>query len=54
MTLKELMDRLLALCPDAMFDESGEGEVVVYTGMRKHDDDDWLAGSLPVEPLTEN
>lgn len=54
MTLRELMDRLVALCPDAMFDESGEGEVVVYTGLRKHDNDDWLQGRMPVAPLTEN
>lgn len=54
MTLQELMNRLIDLCPDAMFDESGEGEVVVYTGLRKHADDDWNVGSLRVEPLTEN
>jgi hypothetical protein len=54
MTLHELMDRVLAVFPDAMFDESDEREVVIYTGMLRHPDDNWNTGSRPVEPLTEN
>ena len=51
MTLKQLMDRVLALCPDAMFDEDSSGEVIVYTGAFAHPDDDWLNGSLPVRDV---
>lgn len=51
MTLKELMDRVLALCPDAVFDEDSSGEVIVYTGAFVHPEDDWLHGSLPVQDI---
>jgi hypothetical protein len=51
MTLRELMDRILAVCPDAIFDETGEGEVIVYTGALTHPDEDWLVGSLPVRAV---
>lgn len=53
MTLRELMDRLTALCPDAIFDEDGSGEVIVYTGLQTHPDDSWTVGDLPVRPVDE-
>lgn len=28
MTLRELQDRILAICPDAHFDEDGYGQVI--------------------------
>lgn len=52
LTLKQLMDRMLAEFPDAMFDESPDGEVVVYTGLAAHPEEDWNEGSLPLTPLT--
>jgi hypothetical protein len=54
MTLKQLMDRIIEVCPDAMFDENGEGEVVVHTGLVAHPEEDWNEGSLPLTPLTTN
>jgi hypothetical protein len=53
MTLSELMAAVLAVCPDAMFDETGDGEVIVHTGMRIHPDEDWGVGALPVTPIDE-
>jgi hypothetical protein len=53
MTLKELMDRIVAVCPDAMFDETGDGEVVVLTGLRAHPNEDWNVGANRVEPIDE-
>lgn len=54
MTLKQLMDRIIEVCPDAMFDETGDGEVVVHTGLAAHPEEDWNEGSLPLIPLTTN
>jgi hypothetical protein len=54
MTLKELMDRVIALCPDAMFDETSEGEVIVHTGLLVHPDENWNVGDHHLTPLTEN
>lgn len=54
MTLRELMDRLLDVCPQAIFDEDGSGEVVVYTGLQTHPEEDWLVGGLPVLPVDDN
>ncbi len=51
MTLKELMDRIVAVCPDAMFDECADGQVVVYTGLVADPEEDWLECSLPVRPI---
>lgn len=53
MTLNELIDRLRGVCPDAIFDEDGSGEVIVYTGLRTHPDEDWMVGGLPVMPVDE-
>lgn len=52
MTLKELMDRITAVCPDAMFDETADGEVIVHTGFIAHPEEDWNEGALPLIPLT--
>jgi|688.fasta_scaffold993573_3 hypothetical protein len=54
MTLKELMDRVLAMLPDAMFDETGDGEVIVMTGKRAHPEEDWNEGSLPLQPILDD
>lgn len=54
MTLQELMDQVRRVCPMALFDEDGSGEVVVYTGLRTHPDEDWLVGGLPVLPVDTN
>jgi hypothetical protein len=50
MTLKELMDRILSLCPQAVFDEDG-GEVIVYTGQTVPRDADWESGHGTLKPL---
>lgn len=54
MTLKELMDRVTAMLPDAMFDETADGEVVVHTGWRAHPEEDWNEGLLPLRPIVDN
>lgn len=41
MTLAELMQRIKAIAPDAFFDEAGNGEVVVHTGLVAHPEADW-------------
>lgn len=53
MTLRELQDRILAVCPDAMFDEDGYGQVMVYTGLLTHPDEDWMVGDMPVRPFDD-
>jgi hypothetical protein len=53
-TLKELMDRVLAAFPDAMFDEAHDGEVIVHTGWRAHPEEDWDEGSLPLLPILDD
>jgi len=54
MTLKELMDRVLAVFPDAMFDEAADGEVIVFTGKRAHPEEDWNEGSLKLQPILDD
>jgi hypothetical protein len=51
MTLKELMDRILLVCPQAVFDEDDRGEVIVYTGQTVPRDADWESGHGTLEPL---
>ena len=53
MTLAELMDRILSICPQAVFDEGESGEVVVYTGQSVPPDSDWESGHGTLAPLDE-
>jgi hypothetical protein len=41
MTLAELMELLKPVAPDALFDEDGEGQVIVFTGLILEPDADW-------------
>lgn len=41
MTLAELMELLRPVAPDAMYDEDGEGQVIVFTGLVLEPDADW-------------
>lgn len=55
MTLKELMDKMLAIFPAAYFDETHVGEVIVHTGMAAHPEANWddpaSCGLTPVDKL---
>jgi hypothetical protein len=53
MTLRELQDRILAICPDAHFDECGDGQVLCYTGHIVHEDEDWLVGDMPLRSFDD-
>ena len=54
MTLKELMARITAVCPDAMFDEGPDGEVLILSGLAAHPEEDWNEGSLPLRPIVDD
>lgn len=51
MTLAELMGLIQDICPDVIFDEGGEGEVIAYLGVAIHPDDSWHKGSMPVSSI---
>lgn len=53
MTLQELIDCIIPLCPNAIFDEGQDGEVVIHTGHAVHGDADWESGHGLLEPLDE-
>lgn len=53
MRLFEVMDRITALFPNALFDEGEGGEVVVHLGVKVHPDDDWEHASQPVVPIDQ-
>jgi hypothetical protein len=53
MTLKELIDRILILCPQAVFDEGPDNEVVIYTGHALPSTADWEGGHGTLEPIAE-
>lgn len=53
-TLKQLMDKVIDLLPDAMFDEGPDGEVIVLSGLAAHPEEDWNEGSLPLRPILDD
>jgi hypothetical protein len=44
----ELVDKVMALCPNASFKEDDDGQVVIETGYAQPSDED-----EPLEPLSE-
>jgi hypothetical protein len=45
MTLDQVMTAILAICPDAIFDQDESGELIVSTGLRIGPDD--MVSPLP-------
>lgn len=41
-TLSELMDRIWEVCPNALFDEDSEGQLIINTGVRLDGDGELL------------